>query len=140
MTNKLKKKLSNSSLKNAIKSLDLDMTMEEFGAKLNYSKAAVSKYLGDFPPSKSFLSKFEEVFQVSLKDFEEDFVDNLSDLKSTQEDLGEIEALKELVKELKERVSDLKESLNEERESKKYFKDEYDLLKKYSPEIKKDIN
>ena len=133
---KLKKTQSNESLKKAISHLNLDMTMEELGKKLEYSKAAVSKYLGGFPPSKAFLLKFEEVFSVNLKDFENEDPEpstgthlktNAKSIK--QNEMIEIEVLKELVLELKGRVADLKESLETEKEYKEYFKKKYESIK-----------
>lgn len=133
---KLKKTQSNESLKKAIAFLGLDMTMEQLGNKLNYSKAAVSKYLGDFPPSKAFLLKFEEVFEIDLKNFEstnltlsiEDGYESFNE-PNNKDAMTESEFLKELVNELRERVVDLKESLENEKQSKIYFKNEYELLK-----------
>jgi transcriptional regulator with XRE-family HTH domain len=132
MSNRLKKKQSNQSLKNAIEFLDLDMTMEEMGKKMNYSKAAVSKYLGDFSPSKTFMSKFEEVFNVSLKDFEEaDYKQPVTKSNAIQSsnEVMDVKALNLLVQELRERVFDLKESLLAEREFNEYIKKENDKLK-----------
>lgn len=69
----LKKKNNNENLLKAISFLRLDLTMEELGEKLGYKKATISKYLSTknpLPPSDEFLNKFEEVFKVTLSDFE----------------------------------------------------------------------
>jgi len=131
---KLKKKQSSESLMRAISFLKIDMSMQELGEKLNYSKAAVSKYLSGFPPSKAFLNKFEQEFGVVLSHFDVDsplYKEEIHpglESKNNPFPESDNETLKELVKELRERVVDLKKSLEEAREAKHYFKDEFEKL------------
>ena len=110
----LKKKNNNENLLKAISFLRLDLTMEELGNKLGYQKATVSKYInGSLAPSSDFLNKFEEVFKVSLNDFETK--PNQTETKNPQQNDGSLkDKMIELLEHQLRRAESALDKANEE--------------------------
>lgn len=116
----IKKSNKNEQLIKAVNSLRLDFPIVELAEKMEVDKGNVSAYLNNKKPvSKNFIKKFEDVFNISIGDFEAEQkeIPQNKQYETTKDPPNEmVTLLKDHVNDLKDTIEILKKGLHDRNE------------------------